>query len=441
MENYEESTAPMSPMSQYFNTSEMCVSVLGVIELETPISAWEEISSIAIDVLIPSNPRFTSVMVKESSNGERKWKTIKINPKDHIYIPNFPPELSPYEYDAYFDEYATQTATKPFSQSIPLWEIHVFNYPTSHATCSIIFKVHHSIADGFCLMNILLSCLKRADDPSLPLTFPSRQRSKQPENELNFRRRSYFPGHLFSSVSNFLLNFGWSIMKNTIVEDDPTPIKPERDSMQLVKPIAISTITFPLDQIKQIKDKLNASVNDVVTGIIFLGIRLYMQEHNPESSQANSSALILLNTRKAKAYKSVKEMVKTNTDAPWGNKIAFLPVPIPKLIDSTTLASTPLEFVKKAKEKIMLQRSPVSVFLAAKFFEMVKNVTGPEVGAKLFKRKLKNSSIMISNMIGPVEKISLVNHPVKGIYFTVPGMPQTAQQSMEINAAHLCNHY
>lgn len=66
MEIYEDSTAPMSPLSQYFNTSEMCVSVLGVIEIETPISSWEDISSIVTDVLIPANPRFSSIMVLSS---------------------------------------------------------------------------------------------------------------------------------------------------------------------------------------------------------------------------------------------------------------------------------------------------------------------------------------------------------------------------------------
>ncbi|XP_022147882.1 O-acyltransferase WSD1-like [Momordica charantia] len=419
MEILEDSTTPMSPLSQYFNTSEMCVSVLGVLELESPISPPDAIS-IVTDVLLPANPRFTSIMVKEKSTGERKWKTAEVNPRDHIYVPTFPNDLSPYEYDAYFDEYATKTATKPFSQSIPLWEIHVFNYPTSHAACSIIFKVHHSIADGFCLMNTLLSCLKRADDPSLPLTFPSRKHSKQPKNDARFGLLSHLPRRISSVVSNF----GWSVMKNTFVEDDPTPIKPEGDCMQLVKPIAISTMTFSLDQIKQIKNNLNVSINDVLTGIIFIGVRLYMQEHNPQSSEKNSSALILLNTRKAKAYKSVKEMLETDTDAPWGNRIAFLPVPIPKLIDST-LSNNPLEFVKEAKEKIMLQRNTLSVFMAAKVFDIVNHVTGPEVGAKLFKRKLKNSSIMISSMIGPLEKMALANRPVKGLYFTVPGMPQS----------------
>ncbi|XP_023511661.1 O-acyltransferase WSD1-like [Cucurbita pepo subsp. pepo] len=357
MEILEDSAAPMSPLSQYFNTSAMCVSVLGFIELEAPISASHAVS-IGTHVLIPANPRFSSIMVKEKWFGERKWKMVEVNLEDHIYTPKFPVDLSPYEYDAYFDEYATNTATKPFNQSIPLWEIHVFNYPTSHAPCTLIFKVHHSIADGFCLMNTLLSFLKRADDPSLPLTFPSRKRSKQLEYAHDFGRLSHFPARLFLSLCNFISNFGYSIA-NTFTEDDPTPIKREGDSMQLVKPIAISTMTFSLDQIKQIKTKLNASVNDVITGIIFLGIRLYMQEHSPDSREANSSALILLNTRKAKAYKSVQEMVETDTDAPWGNRIAFLPMPIPKLMDST-LSTAPLEFVKEAKKNIMLQRSPLS---------------------------------------------------------------------------------
>lgn len=37
---------------------------------------------------------------------------------------------------------------------------------------------------------------------------------------------------------------------------------------------------------------------------------------------------------------------------------------------------------------------------------------------------LKNSSMTISNMIGPVEKMALANHPVCGFYYMVVGPPQ-----------------
>jgi len=37
---------------------------------------------------------------------------------------------------------------------------------------------------------------------------------------------------------------------------------------------------------------------------------------------------------------------------------------------------------------------------------------------------LRNSSVVISNLIGPVEPMALANHPVKGFYFTMSGGPE-----------------
>lgn len=41
--------------------------------------------------------------------------------------------------------------------------------------------------------------------------------------------------------------------------------------------------------------------------------------------------------------------------------------------------------------------------------------------------RLMKSSLMISNMIGPVEKIALADHPIKGVYFMVLGIPQVCR--------------
>lgn len=37
---------------------------------------------------------------------------------------------------------------------------------------------------------------------------------------------------------------------------------------------------------------------------------------------------------------------------------------------------------------------------------------------------LKNTSMTISNLIGPTEKMGIANHPCKGLYFMVVGVPQ-----------------
>jgi hypothetical protein len=39
-------------------------------------------------------------------------------------------------------------------------------------------------------------------------------------------------------------------------------------------------------------------------------------------------------------------------------------------------------------------------------------------------RTLRNSSMTVTNVVGPVEKMALANHPVKGIYYMTIGVPQ-----------------
>ncbi|KAG5020892.1 hypothetical protein JHK87_016747 [Glycine soja] len=37
---------------------------------------------------------------------------------------------------------------------------------------------------------------------------------------------------------------------------------------------------------------------------------------------------------------------------------------------------------------------------------------------------LRNSSVVVSNLVGPIEPMVLANHPVKGLYFTMTGGPE-----------------
>jgi hypothetical protein len=122
------------------------------------------------------------------------------------------------------------------------------------------------------------------------------------------------------------------------------------------------------------------SINDVIAGLIFFGIRLYMLEVNQESRKANSTALVLLNTRNIKGYKSVKEMVsKNNNGAAWGNQFAFLHVPIPELNDPKF--DNPLEFIWEAHRDISRKKNSLVTPLTGMLLNMVKTIRGPEVGS------------------------------------------------------------
>jgi len=44
--------------------------------------------------------------------------------------------------------------------------------------------------------------------------------------------------------------------------------------------------------------------------------------------------------------------------------------------------------------------------------------------AKIIYNTLGNSSVVISNIFGPMEQMALENHPISGLYFTVTGGPE-----------------
>ncbi|CAK9145433.1 unnamed protein product [Ilex paraguariensis] len=413
----EEVSEPVSPIAQYFNSSVLSLTIIGVLEIAVPFDDSQTMSLLK-NVFLPINPRFSSIMVRDD-DGEKKWKRVEVNLKDHLIYPNFPQGMSPEFYDEYLADYLTKIGMDQLPQTRPLWEIHIVKYPTSSAAGNVIFKLHHALGDGYSLIGALLSCMQRADNPSLPLTFPSRQSSSKPKRDsVNIFRRV---PRILSGMINTVSDFGWSILKSSVVEDDRTPIRSGDEGVQF-RPVNITTMTFSLDHLKQIKANLGVTINDVITGIIFLGTRLYMQATSHELGDAESTALVVLNTRAVAGYKSISEMLKPDSEMPWGNNFGFLHIPIPKL--SVAESSDPLSFILKAHQLIKRKRNSFAVHLTSTLLEAMRKLRGPEATSQYVHRTLKNSSMAMSNLIGPVEEMALANHYITGMYFAVVGNPQ-----------------
>ncbi|KAI4305155.1 hypothetical protein L6164_028541 [Bauhinia variegata] len=225
-------------------------------------------------------------------DGGKRWSKVEVELDEHVFIPKFPEGLSLGSYDKYFGKYLSRIAMEESPPNKPSWEVHIIKYPTTNASGgSIACRVYHSIADGFSIMSLLLSSLRRADIPSLPLSFPSRQRSKP---ELGNKRSSMrLPGFF-----NSMIDFAWNLLNSTEV-DDKTPIRSGDEGVEF-HPFVLSHLTFAITQLKEIKDNLGdeVTINDVIIGVIFHGTRLYMQDVDYESSKADTSACVVLNTRK-----------------------------------------------------------------------------------------------------------------------------------------------
>lgn len=189
----------------------------------------------------------------EDEKGKKRWKQVEVDLKEHINVPVFPTGISVESYDEYLNEYLSGISVEQLPQNRPLWDIHIIKYPTSNAAGTLIFKLHHALGDGYSLIGALFACLQRVDDPSLPLTFPSRQTALMQEEGM-FKRLPRIVSRIFKSVPDL----GWGVLKSTMIEDDLTPIRSGNEAK--FRPITISNVSFSLDDIKKVKTMLKVVI-------------------------------------------------------------------------------------------------------------------------------------------------------------------------------------
>ena len=79
-------------------------------------------------------------------------------------------------------------------------------------------------------------------------------------------------------------------------------------------------------------------------------------------------------------YKSIKEMTNSGAEMPWGNRFAFLHIPIPNLAHF----SNPLDFVLYSQKTIERKRNSLAVYLNGGLLEIMKKIRGPQVGYYCF---------------------------------------------------------
>lgn len=434
---------PVSPISQSLSSSLLSLTINAIFEFEEPITEISRGKKALADIFLPSNPLFSCIM-EEDDRGVLRWRKRTVNVDDHMIIPKFPPGEE--SYDAWVEDYISKLALTPFDLSRPLWEFHLLNYKTSKAGATMVIKLHHALGDGISFMSTLFALVTRVHNPHLPPTFPSAKPSSRSTTSSKQFLATIFHKiwyvmlvvwyTLVDVISSSFRTTGW-------IEDSQLPIRgpPGVEYM----PLAHSSATFQLEDIRQIKNAIGGTVNDVMTGIVFYGLQQYLQirlsavgeeglqdAYKKRSELMNESvikqmkksrvtALCLLNTRALAGIQNMDEMLKPKTQAPWGNHFGFLHVRIPMM----GKVENPLEFVRMAKRIIDRQKMSLGVFINAGILRCLARLKGPQAISRYLYNNIANTTMGISNMIGPMEKIAMDGNPIKSFSFFVSGAPQS----------------
>eukprot|EP00252_Welwitschia_mirabilis_P014511 TRINITY_DN3183_c0_g1_i1.p1 TRINITY_DN3183_c0_g1~~TRINITY_DN3183_c0_g1_i1.p1 ORF type:complete len:161 (-),score=14.59 TRINITY_DN3183_c0_g1_i1:232-714(-) len=113
-------------------------------------------------------------------------------------------------------------------------------------------------------------------------------------------------------------------------------------------------------------------------------------------------------------------MLKENSEAPWGNHVSpvRISVPLGKM-------NSPLEAVKITKRLLDRKKNSFED-LVAYFFVNPPGAKEASEASKLV-RTLGSSTMFISNIVGPRDKICMWGIPVEGFSFFARGLPQAVQ--------------
>ncbi|KAF9603885.1 hypothetical protein IFM89_038166 [Coptis chinensis] len=172
----------------------------------------------------------------------------------------------------------------------------------------------------------------------------------------------------------------------------------------------------------------NLTVNDVVTGLIYYMIHLYMLRKGDTCGGKDMNLLVMFNMRMLGGYKNIAEMMKANI---WGNHVAFLHAPIPNINGEEKI--DPLYFINKGKEIMDRKKNSLFVFLTNSIIKVLRYLKGPKGVADYVHSNFKNTTTTVTSLIGPKEKLTLGGHRVGSSYFIVAGIPQVSSNFSNFN--------
>ncbi|XP_060218404.1 wax ester synthase/diacylglycerol acyltransferase 11-like [Lycium barbarum] len=424
----EKEAILLSPPTRMFHEPNYNVYIVAIMGWKVPI----EVDAIKAEIQrkLLKHPRFSSLQVMDESDGrgEMRWVPTTVNIDDHIIVPQIADDKM--DTDKLVEEYISNLSTTTIDMSKPLWDFHALNVKTSHAKATSIFRFHHSLGDGVSLMSLLLSCFRSISDPSCLPTLPVPSSSKGKSNLSTSIR-----GNISLLIWQYLIKL-WlliTLLFDTVVDvllitattlflkDSQSPFMIAHKSNR--QRFVYRTVSF--EDIKFVRNATKATVNDVILGITQAALSRYIHRRYEVEGKRKFSlermrfrASVTVNLRPALGVQAVAEMVEKNATVIQGNCFGFAMIPL-------TLAQLedPLDYVRKAK--IAMDRKKHSLETRCTFYilQLILKFFGSRGATRLAERVLSQTTLIFSNVAGPLEEVSLSGHPLAFLAPTCYGHP------------------
>ncbi len=294
----------------------------------------------------------------------------------------------------------------PLEMSRPLWHLHVVEgHPEGVA---IVSRIHHAVADGISLVQILLSLTDGGDHPD-----PGRASDVASESALanpfgfalsQARRAARIAARVGGDPASALRFARFAVQAAetigylvTLPNDTPTVLK---GSLGVAKRAAWSR-PIPLSEVKAAGRHFGLTVNDLLIGTVTGALRAYVI--------GRGGSVVGLNVRAA-----VPVNLKPQTrGARTGNYFGLVYADLPLFISNRRRR---LEEVKRRMDEIKNSaQAPIALGILAAMAAVPGAIQ--DLGVEFFAAK---ATLVLTNVPGPVRQLSLAGSAITQMMFWVP---------------------
>nr|GMC68393.1 O-acyltransferase WSD1-like [Ipomoea batatas] len=420
----EAAEVPASPATHLFHTTALNCCIVAVVGCTTKINV--DVIKKGLECTLVNHPRFSSILAIDDKRGKKRWIPTKVNVDDHIICPELEPDMQ--SADEFVENYASSLTTKSLDLSKPLWEIHILNVKTSEANSIAILRIHHSLGDGISIISLVLACTRKTSEPNSLPTIPSSNRTRP---KIGFFRQLFLSTWLcLILILNTVLDITLFLATILFLKDTDTPLKAKNGDA--FSPRRIVHRTVSLDDIKLVKNAMNVTINDVMMGMLQAGMSRYLNRKygiikgsatnnkNNLPKNVRLRGAIMFNIRPSTGIQVLAEMMEKKSRAKWGNKIGYALVPL-----FIGLQENPLDYIRKAKATIDRKKLSMESRFSFTSARILLKLFGVQAAAALITRVICNTTVSISNVVGPQEEISFFGHTMAFSAPIVCGVPHS----------------
>ncbi|XP_026399853.1 O-acyltransferase WSD1-like [Papaver somniferum] len=416
---------PVTPVGRLFLQEEGNQVINCITNAKYRINIESVKAEIKNSILI-QHPRFQSVLVK-NKNGREYWKRGDVNLDKHIFvIQDIDHGDSPsgiLSDDEIVNEYlADLTVSSPLNIDKPLWEIHILK----DQNC-IVLRINHALGDGVSLMSLILAMCRKVDQPD---QLPSIRKNSTKSSSSSSSMREMIWRLVMKIWLTIVYGTGF-LLRSLCLKDAKSKISCGH-GVQLW-PRKLATARFKLDDMKSVKNAvLNATINDVLFGVIASGLSRYLDYHRTSDSKPKEglqiTGIAMVNLREQPGLQEMSSLVKSSSVTSWwGNKFAFLLLPI---YPHKNVGNDALQYVKNAKEMLDKKKLSLEAHFTYAISKLAMSLLGPKVTYFLNNKVFCNTSFTTSNVVGPQEEIMFGGNPITSFRATSSSLPHALTMHM-----------